>query len=41
MLQKVWKATFQSLKDGYRAQGAGDDVPETVSMRLSKLEQMQ
>lgn len=38
---KQARATFESLRDGYRAGGPGDDVPEAVKMRLSRIDQMQ
>ena len=34
------KATFESLRDGYTAYGADDDIPEAVRMRLEKLEEI-
>ena len=31
------KATFESIRDGYTAQGPQDDIPDQVHLRLSKL----
>ena len=32
------KATFESVRDGYQAEGPSDDVLDNVQMRLRKLE---
>ena len=32
------KATWQSISDNYKSTGRGDDVPEQVQMRLSKIQ---
>lgn len=34
------RATFESIRDGYRAVSGDDDVPEAVRMRLDKLTEM-
>lgn len=34
------KATFESVRDGYEAQSADDDVQDNVAMRLKKLNEM-
>lgn len=34
------KATFESVRDGYKSQGDGDDVLDNVNMRLAKLAEM-
>ena len=34
------KATFESVKDGYRSSGMEDDVLDNVNMRLSKLKKI-
>ena len=37
---KKAKATFQSIKDGYKSSSQDDDIMEEVTMRLSKLEEI-
>ena len=32
------KATWQSIADNYKSTGRGDDVPEQVQMRLTKIQ---
>lgn len=34
------KATFESIRDGYQAEGASDDVLDNVQMRLRKIEEL-
>ena len=34
------KATFESVRDGYKPSGAGDDVMDNVKMRLEKLQEL-
>jgi len=34
------KATFESIRDGYRPQKEGDDIIDNVRMRLTKLDEM-
>lgn len=38
---KQAKATFESVRDGYTAESASDDVPSSIEMRLAKLEQIE
>ncbi len=35
------RATFESVRDGYKSSGASDDVLDNVNMRLKKLEEME
>ena len=34
------KATFESVRDGYKPSGADDDVMDNVKMRLEKLQEL-
>ena len=35
------RATFESVRDGYKPGGAGDDVLDSVKMRLAKLTEIE
>ena len=35
------RATFESVRDGYKSEGAGDDVMDNIRMRLKKLDEME
>ena len=35
------RATFESVRDGYKSEGAGDDVMDNIMMRLKKLDEME
>ena len=38
---KQARATFESVRDGYSAEGQSDDVPSSIELRLSKLEKIE
>ena len=38
---KQARATFESVRDGYTAEGPSDDVPSNVELRLTKLEKVE
>ena len=38
---KQAKATFESVREGYSAENATDDVPSSIELRLSKLEEIE
>ena len=35
------KATFESVRDGYTAEGESDDVPSNIELRMNKLEELE